>query len=86
MQNFRALEAPPPDPRVSGGWGFHPQAPKSAPPLRISGYVSRHSLIITAHLHTILPICRDFLTMQVKKNDECMQSNNLRFSRCIKRR
>ena len=25
MQNFRALEAPPPDPRASGGWGLCPQ-------------------------------------------------------------
>ena len=27
MQNFRALGAPPPDPRASGGWGLCPQAP-----------------------------------------------------------
>ena len=27
MQNFRALEAPPPDPRDSGGWGLCPQTP-----------------------------------------------------------
>ena len=26
-QNFRALGAPPPDSRASGGWGFCPQAP-----------------------------------------------------------
>ena len=38
MQNFRALEAKPPDPRASGGWGLCPQTPKTAPPLRISGY------------------------------------------------
>ena len=54
MQNFRALEAPPPDPRASGGWGLCPQTPRSplasaglglraqtpqtAPLLRISGY------------------------------------------------
>ena len=37
-QNFRALGAPPPDPRASGGWGRRPQTPKTAPPLRISGY------------------------------------------------
>ena len=30
-QNFRALGAPPPDPRVSGGWGLCPQTPKTAP-------------------------------------------------------
>ena len=40
MQNFRALGAPPPDPRASGSWGQSPQTPKSAPPLRISGYAS----------------------------------------------
>ena len=51
MQNFRALEAPPPDPRASGSWGLrplpplasgdwgtHPQTPKTDPTLRISGY------------------------------------------------
>ena len=38
MQNFRALGAPPPDPRASGGWGLRPPAPKLDPPLRISGY------------------------------------------------
>ena len=27
MQNFRALWAPPPDPRTSGGWGFCSQTP-----------------------------------------------------------
>ena len=27
MQNFRALGAPPPDPRASGGWGLYPQTP-----------------------------------------------------------
>ena len=27
MQNFRALGAPPPDPRASDGWGLCPQAP-----------------------------------------------------------
>ena len=47
-QNFRALGAPPPDPRASGGfapkppasggWGLRPQTPKQPPPLRISGY------------------------------------------------
>ena len=29
MQNFRALGAPPPDPRASGGWGFAPRPPPS---------------------------------------------------------
>ena len=37
MQNFRALEATPPVPRASGGWGLCPQTPKPAPSLRISG-------------------------------------------------
>ena len=27
MQNFRALGAPPPDPRASGDWGLCPQTP-----------------------------------------------------------
>ena len=27
MPNFRALGAPPPDPRASGGWGLCPQTP-----------------------------------------------------------
>ena len=27
MQNFRALGAPPPDPRASGSWGLRPQTP-----------------------------------------------------------
>jgi len=26
-KNWRALEAPPPDPLASGGWGLHPQTP-----------------------------------------------------------
>ena len=46
MQNFRALGAPPPDPRASVGWGLCPQTPiglrrlpqTQPPPLRISGY------------------------------------------------
>ena len=43
MQNFRALCAPPPDPRVYGGWELRPQTPigylpPNNPPLRISGY------------------------------------------------
>ena len=28
-ENFRALGAPPPDPRASGGWGFAPKPPAS---------------------------------------------------------
>ena len=28
MQNFRALRAPPPDPRAFGGWGRSPQTPR----------------------------------------------------------
>ena len=51
LQNFRALGAPPPDPRASGGWGRSHQTPSlrrlgaspldpqhTAPPLQISGY------------------------------------------------
>ena len=50
MQKLWALGAPPPDPRASrgrglaptppssGGWGLRPQTPKTAPPMRISGY------------------------------------------------
>ena len=49
MQKFRALGAPPPDSRASGGWGLCPQTPflrrlgdlppdpKTAFPLRIPG-------------------------------------------------
>ena len=29
MQNFRALGAPPPGPRASGGWGLFPKPPAS---------------------------------------------------------
>ena len=56
MQNFRALGAPPPDPRASGswglcprpplasgGWGLRPQIPQTAPPLRISGYAPAYT-------------------------------------------
>ena len=35
MQNFRALGAPPPDPRASGGWGLRPQTP--------NGYLPQNS-------------------------------------------
>ena len=51
MQNFRALGARPPDPvppaagvfapkppLASGSWGLHPQTPRIALPLQISGY------------------------------------------------
>ena len=31
MQNFRALGAPPPYPRASGGWGLCPQTPSLRP-------------------------------------------------------
>ena len=37
-QNFRELGPPYPDPRVSSGWGLCSQTPKTALPLRISGY------------------------------------------------
>ena len=51
MQNFQALEAPPPDRRASGSWelcpqtpiglrwlGVSPPDPQNSPPLRISAY------------------------------------------------
>ena len=43
MQNFQALEAPPPDPPAFGGWGFAPRLTKQSPPLRISGYVQLYA-------------------------------------------
>ena len=57
MQNFRALGAPPPDPRASGGWGLCPQipiglrqlgaqTPETAPPVRISGYAPAYSVLV----------------------------------------
>ena len=33
-----------PKPATSGGWGLRPQTPKTAPPLRISGYAPEHRL------------------------------------------
>ena len=45
MQNFRALGAPPPDPRASGAWELRPRTPETAPlPLRISGDAPQDSL------------------------------------------
>ena len=45
MQNFRALGAPPPDPRASGGWGYASKPPASGgwglrprPPLASGGW------------------------------------------------
>ena len=46
MQTFRALGAPPPDPRASGGWGLRPQTPQTAPSLRISGYAPALELFL----------------------------------------
>ena len=47
MRNFRALGAPLPDPRASGGWGLCPQ---TAPPLRISGYApALYAVAATSH-------------------------------------
>ena len=31
VQNFRALGAPPANPRASGGWGLCPHTPKTTP-------------------------------------------------------
>ena len=51
MQNLRALGAPPPNPRASRGWGLCPHTPKTAPPLRISGYAPDTGLVSeTTHL------------------------------------
>ena len=47
MPNFQALEAPPTDPRAFGGWGFRLQTPKTAPPLRISGYAPLQHEVVT---------------------------------------
>ena len=59
MQNVSALGAPPldrrasggwgyaPEPRASGGWGLRPQTPKTASPLRISGYAPVYCRIIS---------------------------------------
>ena len=41
MQNFRALGALPPDPRVSGGWELCPQTPQ---PPAAGGFAPRPSL------------------------------------------
>ena len=41
MQNFRALEAPPPDPHASGGWGLCPQTPQ---PPAAGGFAPRSPL------------------------------------------
>ena len=50
MQNFQALGVPPPDPCASGGWGLRPQAPKTAPQLRISGYVPATLCTVYNHM------------------------------------
>ena len=42
MQNFRALGAPPQTPMPPVAWGF---APKTAPPLRISGYAPASGIL-----------------------------------------
>ena len=54
LQNFRALGALPPDPRVSGGWRLcqkknslrwlraSPPDPQNSSPLQISGYAPGH--------------------------------------------
>ena len=78
MQNFRALEAPPPDPRVSGGWGLCPQTPiglrrlvappppNTAPQLRISGYAPAQYSSAVSHKK-----CVDLIEHQVKCLLEC---------------
>ena len=52
MQNLRALGAKPPDPSASGGWELCPQAPQTAPRLRISG--SRLNMVSKQNYPTIV--------------------------------
>ena len=50
MQNFRALGAPPTDPRASGVWGLRPKPPISSSSLRISRYApATYSIYISAY-------------------------------------
>ena len=65
MQNFRAMglrpqtTVPPaaggfaPKPPVSGSWGLHPQTPKTAPALRISGYAPVHNVTFLFYMTEI---------------------------------
>ena len=53
MQNFRALGAPPPDPRASGGWGLRLHTHQTAPPLQISGYAPVRTLMILRSVHYV---------------------------------
>ena len=55
MQNFRALGAPFPDPRASGGWGLRPHTPKTAPP---------HSELLATRLN----VTRFFVEMNHRKS------------------
>ena len=78
MQNFRALGAPPPDPRGSGGWGLCPKTPiglrrldappppNTAPQLRISGYAPAQYSSAFSHEK-----CVDLIKQQVKCLLEC---------------
>ena len=67
MQNFRALGALPPEPRASGGWGLRPQTPKTAPPLRISGYAPGRSYEIASEYHKTWPRrCLPYATFENK--------------------
>ena len=65
MQNFRALGAPPPDPRASGGWMLHPP-PTQPPQLRISGYVPAQYSSAVSHKK-----CVDLIEHLVKCLLEC---------------
>ena len=53
MKNFRALGAPPPDPRASGGFAPNPQPPAAGvfaprPPVASSGWGIRPQTLQTA--------------------------------------
>ena len=86
MQNYWALGALPPDlcasrgwgfaprPPASGGWGLRPQTPKTAPPLRISGYAP---VLGIAYLTEYVSISVIYLTKLILKkptSSEYMQA------------
>ena len=79
MQNFRALGAEPLNPRASGGCGLCPQTPKTAPPLRVSGYAPAPVIVPWALLLTnqkitfcitILFIMRTLVFLRLKKQSK----------------
>ena len=54
MQNFRALGAPPPDPRASGSWGFCPRTPIGLRPQTPKTALS-HCEFLATRLRTCTP-------------------------------